>query len=96
MLGSIGPTELILLFLILLITVVPFLGYRWSKKRSERASLGMPMKWYYFYTYWRLPLTILSYLGLLAYMALFESIKVSVGLMLNGRGPEGDRDRQAV
>ena len=59
MLGSIGPTELVLLLLIAIIAGGGFFAYRWSKRKSEAAALGMPMKWYFFYTYVRLPLGII-------------------------------------
>lgn len=80
MLGSIGPTELILLLLIALIGGGSFFAYRWSKKRSERASFGKPMKWYYFYTYWRLPLGIL--LSLIFLVSLKDRVELVIGCLI--------------
>ena len=78
MLGSIGPAELILLLLIAVIPVGGFLAYRWSRKKSEAAALGMPVKWYFFYTYVRLPL------GIMLSIVLVFTMKGGLELAMNG------------
>lgn len=82
MLGSIGPTELILLLIISIIVGLYYFAYRWSLKRSKKAALGKPFKWFYFYTYIRLPLSVI---GNVAYLIALRNIDlVMVGLAIIG------------
>lgn len=65
MLSSIGPTEIILLLMIIVIVLLYYFAYRWSSNKSGKAALGKPLKWFYFYTYIRMPLSILYGIGIL-------------------------------
>jgi len=50
----------LLIFLILLIPAIA-----WARKKSKNSLFSIPMSWYYFYTYVRLPLNILFSIGII-------------------------------
>jgi len=68
--GSSAFDALINVLMTVLLVGGGVLAYRWSKRKSDAAALGMPMKWYFFYTFWRLPLSIM---GTLAVMVILVS-----------------------
>lgn len=81
MLGSIGPTELILLLLIALIVGFYLFAYRWSSRKSKQAAFGMPFRWYYFYTYIRLPLSILADVVFLIALRNIDLVVIAVAII---------------
>jgi hypothetical protein len=82
MLGSIGPTEIILVLLIVAPVLFFYFGYRWSSKKSKAAALGVPFRWFYFYTYIRLPLSILA--DVITLLVLRNIDLVAIGIAIIG------------
>jgi len=52
---EIHPIMAFLPLFVMLFLLIP--GIIWARKKSKNSSFEIPMSWYYFYTYVRLPLT---------------------------------------
>ena len=81
MLGSIGPTELILFLMIAGSALFFYFSYRWSSRKSKAAALAKPFRWFYFYTYIRLPLAILANIMVLIVLRNIDLVPIGVAII---------------
>lgn len=70
----IGPAEIIVILIPLILITGAII---WARKKSKNSSFDIPMAWYYFYTYIRLPLGILVGLGIALQTKIIEYVLIT-------------------
>ena len=75
----IGPAEIIVILIPLVLIISAIV---WSRRKSKNSSFNIPMTWYYFYTYIRLPLGILLGLATAFQTKIIENVLLTVVLVI--------------
>ena len=71
----IRPAEIIVILIPLILIISAII---WARKKSKNSSFDIPMEWYYFYTYIRLPLGILVGLGTAFQTKIIEYVLLTI------------------